>query len=146
MRCRSGVTETSFCDPDTTASAAPLHPRAASAAQRLRSHGASGSCRTLTGNAQTVDVPSGDATDNVPYRAEDVQQVDYLLAGEHGLDRSNLSKSGTVPYLLSIPWEPPLPSRPPRPTPPPRPSAPPIWTRLPGAKRNWPSVTTVSPV
>src|SRR6266849_5815478 len=40
MRCRSGVTETSFCDPETTASAAPLHPRAASAAQRLRSDGA----------------------------------------------------------------------------------------------------------
>src|ERR1019366_7202340 len=27
MRCRSGVTETSFCDPETTASVAPLHPR-----------------------------------------------------------------------------------------------------------------------
>ena len=27
MRCRNGVTETSFCDLDATASAAPLHPR-----------------------------------------------------------------------------------------------------------------------
>src|SRR5450631_1541297 len=41
MRRRNGVTKTSFCDLDATASAAPLHPRAASAAQRLRSYGAS---------------------------------------------------------------------------------------------------------